>query len=191
MLSVRAPRPVLVLLLASLPAWATADPLPGPVVEEVRSTEAEWGVGDIKGVKATFSVAAPRARIIEALWNIEKFPEMFPDVEKMTIHKKEAARIVVEFEVDAVVQKARYTLDRRLSKDKDEIRWREFGDDGDVRHLRGRWKVTERSPQLSTVLYESYVDVGRFVPTSLVRALALRKLDELVGRVRTAVKRSP
>ena len=52
--------------------------------------------------------------------------------------------------------------------------------------MRGGWRVvaSERAWSASRVTYTAFVDVGRFVPTALVRDGAKRKLAEMVQRVR-------
>lgn len=162
----------------------------GPVVSEERSTTGEQGIDDIKGLHATFVVAGAPDVVLQTLWDVEKFPEMFPDIEEMHVRAREESRIDVEFFVDAVVKKARYTLRREIQREARTIRWREVGE-GDVRTIRGSWTVRQTAdPEHSLVLYASFVDVGVFVPTSLVRDLALKKVDELATRVRTAVARA-
>jgi len=161
-----------------------------PVVSEERSTTGAHGIEGIKGLHATFVVAGAPDLVLSTLWDVEKFPEMFPDIEEMHVRARAESRIDVEFFVDAVVKKARYTLRREIDREVRTIRWREVGE-GDVRHIRGSWSVRPtRDAQHSLVVYASFVDVGMIVPTSLVRDLALKKVDELATRVRTAVARA-
>ena len=57
---------------------------------------------------------------------------------------------------------------------------------GDLRRVRGAWRVepSDDGSSSSRVTYSAYVDVGRFVPTALVRDVAMRKMNEMVTRVR-------
>lgn len=176
-------------LLAASPTEAEAARLANkpPAKEEVTSDAKREGIGGIRGAKATFLVAADRDVVLETLWDVEAFPEIFPDIDEMKILKKEDDRVDVHFEVDAVVTNAEYNLRRRLNRKSGEIRWQEFGE-GDVKHIRGSWTVKKGPrPGYALVIYSSYVDVGRFVPDGPVRALAIRKIDEMAERVRGAV----
>lgn len=161
-----------------------------PTVSEERSTVAVQGVDGIRGLRAQFVVAAPPDVVLRTLWDVEKFPEMFPDIEEMHVRARAETQIDVEFFVDAVVKKARYTLRRDLDRDARTIRWREVGE-GDVRTIRGAWIVSEtEDANHALITYDSFVDVGVFVPTALVRDLALEKVAELAGRVRSACRRA-
>lgn len=161
-----------------------------PTVSEERSTVAVQGVDGIRGLRAQFVVPAPPDVVLRTLWDVEKFPEMFPDIEEMHVRARADTRIDVEFFVDAVVKKAHYTLRRDLEREARTIRWREVGE-GDVKTIRGAWMVREtEDPQHALVVYDSFVDVGVFVPTALVRDLALEKVAELATRVRSACRRA-
>jgi ribosome-associated toxin RatA of RatAB toxin-antitoxin module len=179
-------------LLASAPSAAELATLSAkaPTKEEVTSDKDREGIGGIRGAKATFIVAADRDVVLDTLWDVEAFPEIFPDIDRMKILTKEKDRVDVHFEIDAVVTDAEYNLRRRLDRKTGEIRWQEFGE-GDVKHIRGAWTVEPTGvPGFARVIYSSYVDVGRFVPDGPVRALAIRKIDEMAERVRGAVKRT-
>lgn len=187
---------VLVILAAAAPDAAVSPPpaelarlvRQPPTKEEVTSTVAEHGLEGIRGAKATFVVKGDRDAVLATLWDVEAFPEIFPDIDSMKVLHKAKHRIDVRFEVDAVVTKAAYTLRRQLDEEKGVIRWREVGE-GDVKHIRGSWSVEPLGEGYSRVVYASYVDVGYFVPTSAVRDVAIKKIDELAERVRGAVER--
>jgi len=82
-----------------------------------------------------------------------------------------------------VLKEVRYTLRRTLDRSSRSITWREIG--GDLRRVRGSWRVESGpEPGQSRVTYAAFVDVGRFVPTALVRDLAMRKVSEMAERIR-------
>lgn len=177
------------LLLGAPPQDLAAASRAAPSKEEVTSTVKDHGIEGIRGAKAVFIVEGDRDAVLATLWDVEAFPDIFPDIKAMKVLQKEPARVDVHFAVDAVVTDAEYTLRRHLQQDSGVIRWREVGE-GDVKHIRGSWTVEPTSdPRYSRVIYASYVDVGYFVPTGAVRDVAIRKIDELAERVRGAVKK--
>jgi ribosome-associated toxin RatA of RatAB toxin-antitoxin module len=183
----------LVSLIGLLAVAAGAKDLGGltktkPDIVRAEYTE-EDDVGNIKGLKATFYVAAPPDRTLEVLWDVRKFPELFQDIDEMKVRSFEDKRIVVDFKVDAVFKDVRYTLDRRLDRKKRLVRWRDVG--GDMDAIRGSWQVAPTSdPNVSRVTYTSFVSVGRFVPDALVRDVAIGKVEAMADRIRGAVRRA-
>ncbi len=170
---------------AELPAPLAAKCKAAPVVERAFSTVASEGKADIKGLRATFYVAAPKERVLETLWDVDRFLEIFPDIKSLDVLARRQNGVDAKFTVDAVLATVSYTLRRDLDEEKGTIRWREIG--GDLEAVRGGWKV-EKTEHLgvSRVTYSSFVDVGRFVPESMVRDLAIDKVNEVANRVRAA-----
>jgi hypothetical protein len=149
--------------------------------EPVRDVADEEGT---KGLEVRFEVAVPAEALLEILWSPSNFDRLFPDIEESRVLRAEAARLEVEYRIDAVVRRVRYVLERTLDRGAGTITWREIG--GDLRRVRGSWKVeTGADGRPSQVTYAAFVDVGRFVPTALVRDAAKRKLGEMVARVRS------
>ena len=157
-----------------------------PVIHEEQSTLKEFGVAGIKGLRARFVVAAPVDTTLKLLWDIRRFPDIFTGIENMKVLSSTDTTIEVYFEVDAVIRNAEYRLERKLDRKARTIRWREIGE-GDVKYARGSWTVEPGADGYSMVTYASFVDVGYAVPTGLVRAMAIRKVDELASRIRGAL----
>lgn len=157
-----------------------------PVIHEEQSTLKEFGVSGIKGLRARFVVAAPVDATLKLLWDIRRFPDLFTGIENMKVLSSTDTTIEVYFEVDAVIRNAEYRLERKLDRKARTIRWREIGE-GDVKYARGSWTVEPGAEGYSMVTYASFVDVGYAVPTGLVRAMAIRKVDELASRIRGAL----
>ncbi len=139
-----------------------------------------------KGLQVTFDVGVPPAPLLEILWSPAHFGRLFPDIEEARVMRDAGTSLDVEYRVNAVVRKVRYVLRRTLDREARTITWREI--DGDLRRVRGSWLVgaadeTDPGPARSRVTYSAFVDVGRFVPTALVRDGAKRKLGEMVERV--------
>lgn len=158
-----------------------------PVVERALSTAAGEGKAGIKGLRASFYVAAPPDRVLETLWDVDRFLEIFPDIEALEVLARRERGVDAKFSVNAVLAKVSYTLRRELDEEKGLISWREIG--GDLTAVRGSWRVEKTAiAGVSKVRYASFVDVGRFVPEALVRDLAIDKVSEMAERVRAAAK---
>ena len=172
--------------LANTPGQLSMQSKEKPVIHEETSKAKEFGIDGIKGLRACFMVNASTADVLRLLWDVRLFPDLFTGIDKMTVLESNERQIDVYFEVDAVVKTARYTLRRKLDEAAGTIQWQEIGK-GDVKHVRGSWTVERVSDQYSLVTYASFVDVGYAVPTGLVRAMAIRKVDELADRIRGAL----
>jgi ribosome-associated toxin RatA of RatAB toxin-antitoxin module len=149
---------------------------------QVRVREVVDDVGT-KGLEAAFDVEVAPDALLATLWSVAHFPKLFPDVKEARVLRDAGDVLDVEFRIDAVLAQLRYVLRRTLDRTTRTIAWREIG--GDLRRVRGSWRV-EATDDVgrSRVTYSAFVDPGRFVPTRLVRDLALRKVDEMAERVR-------
>lgn len=156
-----------------------------PEVERQTAPRGEAATTTIKGLRARFLVHAPRERVLATLWEIERFQEIFPDFRHVEVIGRGPNRVDARFVVEIPLATVTYDLRRELDLEGGHIRWQEIG--GDLRAVRGAWRVEPTAhPDLVRVTYESYVDVGRFVPEALVRDLAIAKIGEVATRVRHA-----
>jgi carbon monoxide dehydrogenase subunit G len=144
----------------------------------VRETKDAEGT---QGLEAEFEVAAPRALLLDLLWDTKNFPELFPEVLEVHVLATEGERMSVEYAVDAVLKRVRYRLERTRDREAGVIAWRETG--GDLKRVRGEWRMAEAAGG-THLTYRAFVAVGYFVPTSVVRDVAMRKVGEMVERVR-------
>lgn len=173
------------LLGAALPPEWSARVQAKPVVERATSTKATEGLEGVKGLRATFYVAAPPERVLTTLWDVDRFLEIFPDIKSLDVLARRKGGVDAKFTVDAVLAEVSYTLRRELDEEKGRISWREIG--GDLTAVRGSWLVEKTAQEgVSKVTYASFVDVGRFVPESMVRDLAIDKVEQVAERVRAA-----
>lgn len=142
------------------------------------------------GVVVTFDVDAPAAAVLEQLlWDVSRFRQIFPDIKAVTVVGGSGTRLDVRFDVDAVIASPTYTLRRTLDVATREIRWHSI--DGDVKHIAGRWQVEPLGPDRCRVRYESFVDVGVPGLSVVYRDVVVRKLDQMVARVRQAAALLP
>jgi carbon monoxide dehydrogenase subunit G len=136
-----------------------------------------------KGLEAAFEVEVPPDELLCMLWAPIHFRRLFPDIEDARVIKEEAESLEVAYRVDAVIRKVSYVVRRTRDQAARTITWREIG--GDLRRVRGGWRIEPGDRAgASRVTYQAFVDVGRFVPTALVRDAGKRKLGEMVERVR-------
>jgi hypothetical protein len=136
-----------------------------------------------KGLEAVFEVDVPPDELLCLLWAPIHFRRLFPDIEDVRVIKDGGETLEVAYRIDAVVRKVGYVLLRTRDQAARTITWREIG--GDLRRVRGSWRIEPSAgPGTSEVTYQAFVDVGRFVPTALVRDAGKRKLGEMVERVR-------
>jgi ribosome-associated toxin RatA of RatAB toxin-antitoxin module len=162
----------------------------------VEALEAPDGV---KGLRAVFDVVGAGVdadACIETLWDVRRFRTIFPDVKSLEVQSPApdkvptATQLDVKFTVDAVLQTTTYTLRRTFDRAARKIEWHRIA--GDVPTIRGSWSVMPVSskdpsaPAVVRVTYTSFVDVGYFVPTGMVRDIAMGKVNEMAGRVRAA-----
>ncbi len=171
----------LALLLASAdPGAATTA---APVVEQLTAAD------DTKGLRAVFQVAAPPDVVLDTLWDVRRFRQIFPDIEQLEVLAERPGSIDARFTVDAVLAKVRYTLRRDIDRVARRVEWRSIA--GDLKAIRGSWQVQPTAdPAVSLVTYISFVDVGYAVPSGMVRDTALKKVDQMAERVRSACRSS-
>jgi ribosome-associated toxin RatA of RatAB toxin-antitoxin module len=136
-----------------------------------------------KGLETEFDVAVPPDALLEVLWSPDHFARLYPDVKECRVLRTEESALEISYRVDAVVREVTYVLRRTLDRAARTIAWRELR--GDLRRVRGGWKLSPGAGDHGAhATYSAFVDVGRFVPTALVRDGAKRKLGEMVERIR-------
>jgi hypothetical protein len=175
-------------------AFALVVVMQNPVVEPLEAPDG------VKGLRAVFDVPvsseADVDACLETLWDVRRFRSIFPDVKSLEVLAPApdkvpmATQLDVKFTVDAVFQTTTYTLRRTIDRTAKKIEWVRIA--GDVPTIRGSWAVTSVSSKdhsaapVVRVTYTSFVDVGYFVPTGMVRDVAMGKVNEMAKRVRSA-----
>jgi ribosome-associated toxin RatA of RatAB toxin-antitoxin module len=137
-----------------------------------------------KGLEAVFQVDVPPDALLEIVWVPENFPRLFPEIREARVLRREESTIDIEFHVHAIIKEIRYSTRRTIDRAARTITWKEIG--GDLKRVRGGWIIQPgATPETSRATYRAFIEVGRFVPTGLVREGAKRKLGEMVTRVRS------
>ncbi len=180
------PAALIVTALSAALSCAAPDAAPDPRADpSVVPLTARDGVN---GLRATFDVSAPPDVVLETLWDVSRFRSIFPDIHSLDVLARRDAEVDARFTVDAVLATVSYTLRRHVDREHRVVSWKNIG--GDLKTVRGSWTVRPDGKGGSAVAYESFVDVGTFVPTGLVRDIAMKKVNEMAGRVRAACKKA-
>lgn len=161
-----------------------------PIIRKVESVASREGIEGMLGVEAIFDVEAEPAEVLDVVWNVQRFQETFPDVEDIQVLERKPHELVLRVQLDAVLAKVRYTMRRTFEPAARRVRWVELG--GDLERVRGSWEVTPLAQgRRSRVIYRSFVVVSTWMPEAVYRELALRKVEEMIERLRTAATRKP
>jgi ribosome-associated toxin RatA of RatAB toxin-antitoxin module len=141
----------------------------------------------IPGLRASFTVVAPRERIWTVLLDYAHFPKIFPDIHDMRVLTNDQQGARVEYWVHAFVSKYHYVLYRRYDEPGRRLTWTRVA--GDLKRIEGSWEIheTPRS-DVQMLVYESYIDIGGVVPKALVRAEAMRKARVMGERLRNWIE---
>jgi len=144
----------------------------------------------ISGLRASFTVAAPRERIWAVLLDYANFPKIFPDIHDLRVLTHDPQGDQVEYWVNAVVSKYHYVLYRHYDEPGRRLTWTRVA--GDLKRMEGSWEIcdTPRS-DVQMLVYESYIDIGGVVPKALVRMEAMRKAREMGERLRSWIEGRP
>jgi uncharacterized membrane protein len=135
------------------------------------------------GVRALFAVVAPRERVWGTLVDYENFPKIFKGIDRMNVLEQDAHHAVVELWVEGEIGRVHYVLERLYEHPGHRLSWRRLS--GDLDRIEGSWEIRD-TPRPGTLLlvYESYVDIGWFVPSSLYVWIAKRRTAEMATTLR-------
>jgi hypothetical protein len=168
-----------------LPSSVTVAAEPASDAGPLGEAQLEWRKNEqgIEGVRASFLVEATPEILWEVLIDYPRFPELFRNVRKVTVLRELSDGAEVAFEVDARIRRLRYVLDRRYVDPGRRITWTKLS--GDLGAIYGGWTI-ENGSQIGAlrVTYESYVDVGWYVPTLAIRMSIGREVRAMVRALR-------
>lgn len=181
---------LLTLLCIVLPPGAEAAGINGEwrnlLAGEVITTPVSSMEG-LPGMRAMFTVAASRERIWSVLVDYEHFLQIFPDLSKLRVLSQDAQGARIEYWADAVFLSLHYVLYRHYIEPGRRLTWKRVA--GDLKRIEGSWEIRDTPrPGVHLLVYESYVQVGGLVPTTLVRQSALRRTREMGERLRAWIE---
>jgi len=169
----------LVLLLIGV-ALAPGD---GAATEESIIIEDVTNDQGVHGLRATFRLQASREAIWALLTDYDRFKETFTGIRHIEIIDEDERGARVRYTIKAWILTFDYTLQRDYVRPYELITWRRTG--GDFRVISGVWMILPGPREdLHEIVYESYVDVGFLIPTTLVRNRAARELEKTIARMR-------
>jgi hypothetical protein len=144
-------------------------------------------VEGLPGVRAMFTVTASRQRIWSVLVDYRNFPQIFPALSKLHVLSQDAQGARVEYWADAAFLSLHYVLYRHYIEPGRRLTWSRVA--GDLKRIEGFWEIRDTPrPDVHLLVYESYVQVGSLIPTTLVRQSALRKTQEMGERLRAWIE---
>ena len=136
-----------------------------------------------RGLEVTFYISASVDTMLELLWEPDNFRMLYPAVKRATVRSRTNDVVEVDVSVDAVIKEVRYVIRRELDRAARSITWREV--EGDLRRTRGGWWIEETErPGVSKCIYRDFVDVAYWIPSGAVAAVAKRKVNDMVTRLR-------
>lgn len=147
------------------------------IVEEVESDSG------IPGVRASFLVTASREAIWSALVDYDNFPKFFKGIDRLHVLEQDDKGAHVEFWVDAILADLHYVLYRHYAEPGHRLTWHQVS--GDLEQIQGSWEILDTAnPEKKLLIYDSYVDVGFYPITWVIRSGAKAKAEEMGYRLR-------
>ena len=151
------------------------------------TVEEKTHASGMPGLQVIFIVDASKDDIWNTLVDYANFQEIFDGIDEIKVVSEDVNGATVEFWIDAVIMDLTYLLRREYSPTRDKITWKRIS--GDLEEITGSWTISGRSGQDSyTVVYESYVDVGNFIITSVTRFFAKRRAREMAVKLKAWIE---
>jgi len=161
----------------------TLVPGDGAATEESIIIENVTNDQGVHGLRATFRLQASREAIWALLTDYDRFKETFKGIRHIEIIDEDERGARVRYTIKAWILTFDYTLQRDYVRPYELITWRRTG--GDFHVISGVWMILPGPREdLHEIVYESYVDVGFLIPTTLVRNRAAQELEKTIARMR-------
>ena len=179
MTSLLGPRPA----SADTPDWQAL--LAGQII-----VESQGHPEGFPGVRASFTVAATLQRIWAVLLDYPNFPKIFHNVKTLRVLSEDKQGAKLAYQVDGILSTYSYVLSRRYDEPERRLTWTRLS--GDLKHVEGSWEIRDTPrPELRLLIYELYVDLGSFIPQSMVRSEVMRQTHEMGERLRAWIEGRP
>lgn len=154
----------------------------GEVVTETIQDES-----NTPGIRASFLIEAGRDKIWSALVDYENFTKIFSGIDQMEVLEDNIGGAIVEFVITVAFMEFNYTLSREYTRPGYLLTWKRLA--GDFKKIQGSWQIIDtHDPKKKLVIYESYVDVGSDILTSVTRFIANQKAKSMALQFRNWVK---
>lgn len=137
----------------------------------------------IPGLRATFVIHSTREAIWYALTDYVNFVKIFDGIDKIDVKNQDETGVTIEFWIDTLITDSNYVLRRTYDRPGRELSWKRVS--GDLKDIRGRWLIEDTDKEnFYIVKYESYIDVGNYPITAIVRFFAMNKAKSMAIRLR-------
>jgi ribosome-associated toxin RatA of RatAB toxin-antitoxin module len=142
----------------------------------------------VPGVRAMFTVTASRERIWSVFVDYDHFPQFFPGIKDLKVLEQDEKSAKVAFYTPVAFMHYRYVLHRRYVEPGRRLTWTRLS--GSFKSIDGSWEIRD-TPRagVSLVVYESFVNIGQLVPTTLVQRGALRRARDMGLRLRAWIEK--
>ncbi len=143
----------------------------------------------VRGIRAMFTVSAPREHIWATLVDYENFPRMFPGIKELKVLEQDREGALLWFRTPVAMLNYRYVLQRRYVEPGRRLTWTRVS--GSFKSIDGSWTIRD-TPRTGVYLmvYESYVRIGMLVPIRLVVQGAKRRVRRMGEHLRTWIETS-
>jgi len=176
-----------VLLVALLLLITVLAPGSVAAVEKSISIEDITNQQGVKGLRATYQLAASREAIWDLLTDYDRFRETFQRIHSLDVISEDDQGARVRFKIKVMFLSFDYTLQRDYVRPYELLTWHRTG--GDFRQISGSWSILPGPDEgIHTVIFESFVDVGYLIPTALVRSRAAKELENTVTQMRARLE---
>ncbi len=154
----------------------------GEVLVSERQNEA-----GVRGLRALFTVSAPREQIWATLIDYDNFPRMFPGIKALKVLERDRDGALLRFHTPVAMINYRYVLRRRYVEPGRRLTWTRIS--GSFKSIDGSWTIHD-TPRNGVYLmaYESFVRIGTLVPVKLVVQGAKRRVRRMSEQLRTWIE---
>ena len=158
-------------------------PTSGVASDEKLLIEDVTNAQGVKGLRGTFQIQASREAIWDLLTDYDRYTETFKRIHSLEVINEDEAGALVRFKIKVLFLSFDYTLQRDYERPYERLTWHRT--EGDFRQITGSWEIMQGPTQdVQTVVFESFVDVGYMVPTTMVRSRAAKELETTVKLMR-------
>jgi carbon monoxide dehydrogenase subunit G len=162
---------------------------PGNGAAAERSLSIEDVINDegVNGLRATFQLDASREAIWDLLTDYDRFRETFKKIHSLEVISENDQGAEVRFNIKVLFLSFDYTLQRNYERPYELLTWRRTG--GDFQQISGSWRILLGPDEgAHVVVFESFVDVGYLIPTTMVRNRAAKELETTIARIRARLE---
>ena len=129
-------------------------------------------------------IRAEVGQVMAVITDFESYPSFLPEIEEAKIVSREGDSWEVQFQVQ-IIRRLSYTL-RLTQHGPASLTWTLV--EGTFKTNQGSWKL-EETEEGTRAEYRIDLQIGHFVPSSIVRSLVGRTLPETVSRFKAETER--